>query len=252
MEIEVNGIKTNYEVFGSREGKPFLILHGWGSNSDRWQEIGGMLAEKGLKVIIPDLPGFGKSQTPKTAWNFNSYVNWLEEFIKICPELSEGFSLLGHSFGGAIAVKISVNSPQKVKKLFLVASACIRKRTRLKKILAKISKVVKLFSFLPYYLLIRKAFYKYIIRRSDYVYTEGIMKETYLKAISEDLSYYLSFIKASTIIIWGDKDESTPVENAYFINQKIRNSKLIIIPNAGHNLNRKSPEILAEKITENL
>ncbi|MFA6533501.1 MAG: alpha/beta hydrolase [Patescibacteria group bacterium] len=248
MEIEVNGVKTNYVVLG--EGKPFLILHGWGSNSERWQKVGEMLSEKGLKVIIPDLPGFGKSQIPKTAWNFNNYVSWTEEFVKILN--IENCYLLGHSFGGAIAVKVTVNHPQKIKKLFLVASACIRKKTASKKFLAKISKIVKIFSFLPYYLLVRKAFYKYIIRKSDYVYTEGIMKETYLKAISEDLSYYLSFIKAPTIIIWGDKDESTPLENAHFINQKIRNSKLIIIPEADHNLNKKYPEILAEKTIENL
>lgn len=248
METTINGIKTNYQVFG--EGRPFLILHGWGSNSERWQKVGELLAEKGLKVIIPDMPGFGKSEKPKTPWNFNNYVSWAEEFTKTLN--LESFSLLGHSFGGAIAVKVAVDAPQKTNRLFLVASACIRKRTVLKKVLAKISKVVKVFSFLPYYLLVRKAFYKFIIRKSDYVYTEGIMKETYLKAISEDLSCHLSFIKAPTIIIWGDKDESTPVEDAHFINKKIRNSKLIIIPGADHNLNQKAPEILAEKILENL
>ena len=248
MEIIINGIKTNYQVFG--EGQPFLILHGWGSNSDRWQIIGEKISKKGLKVIIPDMPGFGKSEIPKTPWDFNSYVNWIEEFTKT---LNLGnFYLLGHSFGGAIAVKVAVNAPQKVNKLFLVASACIRKRTIFKKVLAKISKVVKVFSFLPYYLLIRKAFYKFIIRKSDYVYTEGIMKETYLKAISEDISCHLSFIKAPTVIIWGEKDESTLVENAHFINEKIRGSKLIIIPGVGHNLNQKVPEILAEKVLENL
>lgn len=248
METIVNGLKTSYQVFG--EGKPFLILHGWGSNSERWQKVGELLAEKGLKIIIPDLPGFGKSETPKTPWNFNSYVSWVEEFSKILD--LKNFYLLGHSFGGAIAVKVAVNSPQKINKLFLVASACIRKRTALKNVLAKISKVVKVFSFLPYYLLIRKVFYKFIIQKSDYVYTEGIMKETYLKVISEDLSCYLSFIKTPAVIIWGDKDESTSVENAYFINKKISNSKLIIIPGAGHNLNQKAQDILAEKIIENL
>lgn len=257
MEIIINGIKTNYKVFG--EGKPFLILHGWGSNSDRWQAIGEEISKKGLarsataeglKVIIPDMPGFGKSETPKISWNFNNYVNWAEEFTKALN--LDSFCLLGHSFGGAIAVKVAVNSPQKINKLFLVASACIRKKTALKKVLAQIAKIVKIFSFLPYYLLARKAFYKFIIRKSDYIYTDGIMKETYLKAISEDLSCHLSFIKAPTIIIWGEKDESTLVENAHFINEKIRGSKLIIIPDAGHNLNQKAPEILVKEILGNL
>jgi len=248
MEITIKGVKTNYQVLG--EGKPLLILHGWGSNSERWQKVGELLAEKGLKVIIPDMPGFGLSETPKIAWNFNGYVSWVEEFAKILNLTN--FDLLGHSFGGAIAVKVAVNSPQKVNKLFLVASACLRKKTVSKNFLSKISKIVKVFSFLPFYVLARKAFYKFIIRKSDYTYTQGTMKETYLKVISEDLSYCLSFIKAPTTIIWGNKDESTPIENAHFINKKIRNSKLIVIPGADHNLNKKVPEILAEKIIENL
>ena len=49
MEIFVNGIKTNYLVFG--EGKPFIILHGWGSASDRWIKEAEIISEKGFKVI---------------------------------------------------------------------------------------------------------------------------------------------------------------------------------------------------------
>jgi GH15 family glucan-1,4-alpha-glucosidase len=62
----------------------------------------------------------------------------------------------------------------------------------------------------------------------------------------------LPFIKIPTIIIWGDKDEITTLDDGYFINKQIKNSKLIIIPGAGHDLNRKQPEIVAEKIIENV
>jgi pimeloyl-ACP methyl ester carboxylesterase len=61
----------------------------------------------------------------------------------------------------------------------------------------------------------------------------------------------LPFIKVPTVIIWGDKDEFTPLEDAYFINKQIKNSKLVIIPGAGHDLNRKQPEVLVEKVLEN-
>ncbi|MBI1866548.1 MAG: alpha/beta hydrolase [Candidatus Staskawiczbacteria bacterium] len=253
QKVFVKNLEINYKIFEERQSvanKTLLILHGWESNSDRWQTVGQSLSENGFKVIIPDMPGFGKSETPRTPWDFKNYVSFVEEFAKNLN--IENFYLLGHSFGGAIAVKVAVNIPQKLNKLFLVACSCIRKKTTLKKVLAKISKFVKFFSFLPYYHLARKAFYKFIIKKSDYVYTKGIMKETYLKAISEDLSCYLSFIKVPTIIIWGDKDESTPVEYAYFINKKIGNSKLIIIPGAGHNLNQKEPEILTREVLENM
>lgn len=247
-ELIINGLKTNLQVFG--EGKPFLILHGWGSNSERWIPVAEKISQKGLKVIVPDLPGFGKSGALSMPWDINKYINWIEGFVK---ELNlEDFYLLGHSFGGALASKMAVKYAQEVKKLFLVSAACVREKTAKKSFFKKISKITKLFYFLPYYSFFRKAVYKFIIRRSDYVYVEGIMKETYLNVVSEDLSFHLPFIKVPTVIIWGDKDESTPLEDGYFINRQIKNSKLIIIPGANHDLNRKQPEILAEKVLDNI
>jgi len=254
-EAVINNLKINYKVFGagpSATGKALLILHGWGSDSNKWQKISQAISEIGIKVIVPDMPGFGKSEVPKIPWTFNNYVNFVEEFTKTQPELKGNYYLLGHSFGGAVAVKVAVDTPQQINKLFLIACACIRKKTLLKEISAKFSKIVKIFSFLPYYLFLRKTFYKFIIRKSDYIYTKGIMKETYLRVISENLACYLSFIRTSTIIIWGDKDEFTPVGNAYLINKKIKDSKLIVIPGAGHNLNKDNQEILIKEIEDNL
>mgnify|MGYP001595729449 FL=1 len=202
-------------------------------------------------VIIPDLPGFGQSQKPAVSWSIDNYVEWINELSEKITELNKDFYLLGHSFGGAVAIKFTIKYNQKVKKLFLVSAACIRKQTLIKKILRHVSKFIKLFSFLPYYQQTRKAFYKFIIKKSDYPYIEGIMKETYLQVIADDLTHYLSFLRVFTVIIWGEKDNLTPVENAYYINKKITNSKLIIIQSAGHNLN-KIPEVLTEKIIENL
>lgn len=248
MEIIVNGVKTNYLTFG--EGKPFLILHGWGSGSDRWIKEAEIISEKGFKVIVPDLPGFGDSDKLDRPWRINDYVKWFEDFLE---ELNiQDFYLLGYSFGGALAAKIAVKYPQRVQKLFLVASAVIRQKTTKKNFSEKVAKFIKLFYFLPYYAFFRKAVYKFIIRKSDYIYTEGVMKETYLNVLADDISYKLSFIRVPTVIIWGDKDQSVPIEDAGVINEKIKNSKLVIIPGANHLMHKQIPEILAEKIIENL
>ncbi len=248
MEITINGIKTDYKTFG--EGTPFLVLHGWGSNSERWENVAQLISQKGFKVIVPNLPGFGRSDFLSVPWNTNKYIDWVEQFIK---QMNLGdFYLLGHSFGGALASKLAVKHAQEIKKLFLVSAACVRKKTTKKDFFTKVSKIIKLFYFLPCYSYFRKAVYKFIIRKSDYLYVEGVMKETYLNIISEDLSFHLPFIKVPTVIIWGGKDEFTPIEDAYFISKQIKNSKLVIIPGAGHDLNRKQPEALAEEIINNL
>ena len=247
-KVLVNNINTAVKFIG--EGKPFLILHGWGSNSERWEEVAQLISKDGFKVIVPDLPGFGKSDPLTIPWNTNKYIDWIEQFIK---QMNLGdFYLLGHSFGGALASKLAVKHAQEVKKLFLVSAACVRKKTTKKSVFAKISKIIKLFYFIPYYSFFRKAIYKFIIRKSDYLYVEGMMKKTYLNVVTEDLSFHLPFIKVPTVVIWGDKDELTPLEDGQFIKGQVKNSKIEIIAGAGHDLNRKQPDILAKKVLENI
>jgi len=240
--ITVKGLKINYLVMG--EGKPLLILHGWGSKSTNWKKVGEMLIGRGVKVIIPDLPGFGQSQIPKTVWDLDDYADFVRKFIK---KLNlKDFYLLGHSFGGAVAVKYALNFPP--KKLFLVSAACFRKSSFRKKTLKLISKLFKIFSFIPY---ARKAFYKFIVKRSDYPLAQVVMKQIYLEAIKQDIGDSLDLIKTPTIIIWGDKDKVTPLVQAHLINSKIKGSQLKIIPDADHDLNYKNSAELADLILKN-
>ncbi len=254
-KVLIKNLEINYKIFG--EGRPmdnktFLILHGWGSSSDKWQRVSELLSEKNLKVIVPDLPGFGKSQILAESWSLNNYVEWLMEFVTKVPELQKSFYLIGHSFGGAVATKFSIKYNQYVQKLFLISSACVRKYTMVRKLWYRLAKIIKILSFLPGYELFRKAAYKFVLRKSDYPYVSGVMKETYLRVISDDLSYKINFLKVSTVLIWGDKDKSTPLDQAYFINNRINNSTLYVIPGADHSPHIKIPEILTQKIMENV
>ena len=74
------------------------------------------------------------------------------------------------------------------------------------------------------------------------------MKETIKLILKEDLSKQIHKIKKPTMIIWGDKDEATPIEDAYFINKEIKNSRLEIIMDTGHAINLDRPDELAEAI----
>ncbi|OGZ66036.1 MAG: hypothetical protein A3C58_00540 [Candidatus Staskawiczbacteria bacterium RIFCSPHIGHO2_02_FULL_34_10] len=259
-QILVKNLNINYKLFKGEkpfdvaQDKTLLVLHGWGSSSQRWQQVAELLSQKNFLIIIPDLPGFGKSQEPTNAWSLDNYVEWVKEFSDTIPQLQDRFYLLGHSFGGAVASKFSIKYNQKIEKLFLISASCIREKNLKKSILRQFSKLSKILFFLPFYDTVRKAFYKFIVgdNDSDYLNVNGIMRQSFLKIISEDLSQKLYFIKNPTIIIWGDKDELTPLYQAKIINKKIINSKLIIIPGGKHALQISIPEILTEKILENL
>ena len=98
-------------------GTPLLILHGWGSNSGRWQRVTDLLRKQEIEALVLDLPGFGIVSSPKRPWTRDDYINWI--FQKAKERNWEKFNLLGHSFGGGLSVKIAVAFPEKVEKLIL-------------------------------------------------------------------------------------------------------------------------------------
>lgn len=224
--------------------KKLIILHGWQSSKEKWQKVKKGLEKEELEVIVPDLPGFKKVNELKLPWNLDNYVNWFKDF---CDGFSEPFFLLGHSFGGRIAIKFAVKYPEKLKGLILVSAAGIRKG---KPLISKIVPLFKKFSFLPGYYFFRKLFYKFVLRKTDYLEAKGAMKETFKKVIAEDLTSYLSKIKIPTLILWGQKDKITPLSNAYLINKEIPVSTLEIILKAGHEVNLTHPEELVKFIRD--
>ena len=124
----INNLEVSYKIAGS--GQPILILHGWGGSSDSWIEVQEILANKGYMVVCPDFPGFGKSAPPSNPWTLGDYTEWLKSFIEkikeIHPEFKEPFFLLGHSFGGRISIKFTIQYSEKLKKLILCDSAGIK------------------------------------------------------------------------------------------------------------------------------
>lgn len=227
--------------------KNLLILHGWGSSSKSWGQVKELLETQGNKVFILDLPGFGENPPPQKPWSIDNYVNWIKEYSQNKP-----FFLLGHSFGGRIAIKFAARYPEKVQGLILCGAAGITKRKTAKVFLFLVlSRFGRFLTALPFLTKfqphLQKVLYFFAGQR-DYFLAQGTMKETFKKVISEDLKPYLKTIKAPTLIVWGKKDQITPLKDAYLIKKEITNSTLEIIPEAGHAINLQSPEKLSEII----
>ncbi len=244
--IILGGGAVHYKIVGA--GPTILILHGWGSRSDRWIEVANMLSQQNFSVVLPDLPGFGKSSIPPAPWGPEDYCNFVEQFVQKIG--LQNFCLLGHSFGGGVALLYAIKHAEQVQKLFLVAAALRRKNTAKKQFFLGVAKIGKIFSFLPLYPLFRKVFYRFIVRRSDYLYQKGVMKESFLKVIGQDLSAYVPQVKASTFIFWGEKDDVVPIADAYFIKQNIPGAILVTFPEGNHDIEQHMPDELAKHITK--
>jgi len=245
--ITVSGINTRYRVVGQSEEK-VLILHGWSATSYSWRSVSYYLANNGFEAIALDLPGFGETPAPKDAWGSDEYVRFVEAFVK---ELNlDGFYLVGHSFGGALALKFTLNNSQAVKKLALCAAAFIRKerlslRQKVSKFLAKWGS--KIIDKTPVYPFFEKIAYK-IAGAYDYYQASPIMKEIFKKVIVEDMSDLAEKLDKPCLIVWGEHDKAVPLEDAFVLNDLIKNSELKIIRNAGHNPHRGHYEELSRDL----
>lgn len=246
-EVFVNGLKTNYKIAG--QGPEILILHGWNGSSDSWRKVIEILS-KDFLVICPDFPGFGKSQIPNEAWDLKNYTYWLLNFVNFLKLNS--FFLLGHSFGGRVAIKFSIFYPERVKKLILVSSAGIRPKLGLKgKLIFSLAKFGNLiFNLKPLNRFKEKVqkFFYFFFSQTDYAKAKGVMKETMKRIVEEDLFPFLSQINSKTLLIWGQKDKLVPLKYAFFFREKIKNSQLKILPKIGHSPHLEAPEKLAKVI----
>lgn len=160
--------------------------------------------------------------------------------------------VLGHSFGGQIAVYLAVHYPKLISKLVLSGPAVIRPKNILKRIiLGLIAKCGKIIFKLPviekFDVLIKKILY-YFINSPDYIKTSGIKRDIFKKIIRQDLIYLLHKINIPTLIIWGTRDGYVPLSDGKKIARLIPNAKLEIIKNGKHGLHLQCPEKLLEVI----
>lgn len=252
-EIKINNLKINYKQIG--KGTPILILHGWGGSSDSWENVMEIIGGNKFNIICPDLPGFGKSDDPKEPWSINDYISFVFDFIKKLE--IDDFILIGHSFGGGLSVKITGEHNNKIKKLVLCNSAVVRAKERLslrQKVAKRSAKIAKPFLTSNFYKekvrpRLEPVIYK-IAGNYDYFSANEVMRKTFKKVFVEDLRAYASYIKSPTLIVWGEMDKITPLEDAYALNKIIENSELNIIKNVGHAPHLKSPEELSDIIIE--
>lgn len=250
---KIGGIKTNLRIKG--EGSPLLILHGWGASLNSWKKIQDELAQKNFKVYCPDLPGFGKSEKLSTPWDLADYCKWV---ISFCDNFNlNNIIIIGHSFGGRVAIKLNQKSfSKRIKKNIFIAPAGVKLKLNIKqKTLLAFSKIGNFIFSLPFLNLlkkkVRKLYYSFF-SDMDYVKASPVMKKTMQKAIKEDLTNLLSNIKKETILIWGEKDQMVPIKVSKIFKNQIKESKLITLPKIGHSPHLEVPEKLNKIIIKNL
>ncbi|HUW21987.1 MAG TPA: alpha/beta hydrolase [Candidatus Bathyarchaeia archaeon] len=245
-KIQLQDLKVYYHEEGS--GKPLLLLHGWDKSGSVFSQLQKILA-RNFHTFAPDMPGFGKTSLPDFSWGIKDYAHFVTQF---CQAIAlEKFCLLGHSFGGRVALEIAVTYPEKVEKLVLTGVPVLRKKTLKRFSFWLVAKMAKVIFLLPPFFLFRRQFTRYLYffaREKDYYQSQGIMKKVFTRVVSANQEKIIKKIKSPTLIVWGEDDRVTPLLQARYLHKMIKKSLLVVIPGASHKLPYEKPKALSEQI----
>lgn len=227
--------------------KTIVILHGWGKSGKDYKGIQTIFEKNGYTVFSPDMPGFGNMQLTRTM-TLDDYVEFVCEYL--AEHKIKKTIFIGHSFGGRVAAKLTVQHPEVVEKLILTGAPLIKQPLSVKKqiVAAVVKPARKIADGLPLSIqhFLTKSVYR-AIGEWDY-YKAGPLKETFKNIIQEDLKEYLSKITVPTHIVWGEKDTFVPLSVGRQIAQSIPSATLHSISGASHKLPYENPTFFAAEV----
>ena len=237
-----------YLKFGNCK-KCVVFLHGWGADLNSFLWVKDYFDD--VSMLFVDFPGFGKSAEPDKSMFVEDYAKQLKDLID-----KNGFDeliVVGHSFGGRVAIKFASlyqNLYSKVK-LFLIDSAGVLPRRtikfyvniwRYKRCKKKAQRNEKFKQKLE------------LFGSTDFKKLSLNMKKTFVCVVNEDLVPDAKKILCDTVLFWGEKDKDTKIYMAKKLHKSIKNSKLYILKNAGHFSfldNKKAFLILLDRFIKN-
>lgn len=247
MQVMVNGLLVNYHIGG--KGPLVLILHGWGDESKNWRKVSERLG-KHFRVLIPDLPGFGGTDIPQKAWTLDDYAQFVHDFL-LKLELPTPHAVLGHSNGGAIAIRGLSLGVLQAEKLVLLASAGIRNEYKgRKKAIRLVAKAGKgLTKPLPKSVTHRLRRRLYTTIGSDMLVAEH-MQETFKLVVNDDVQHDAKQVGVPALLLYGNEDVATPLRYGRKLQLSLPNAQLEVIDDAEHFLHKDQFEIVMKKVEE--
>ena len=227
-EIVIDGIKCRYLKYGEK-GKTVVLLHGWGQNIEMMDYIGQFLRSH-FVVYNLDFPGFGQSEEPPRAFSVEDYSEWLKHFLDAFKVEDPIF--IAHSFGCRVAVRYAYKYP--VHRMVLTGAAGIRDKRG-------VDYYAKVYSYkLAKNVLLHSPFKNKLTAlqnrsgSADYRNASGVMRETFVKVVNDDVSDILKDINVETLLVFGENDTATPLEKGRLMEKLMPDAALVVFENDDH------------------
>lgn len=262
---EVEGVRLHYQEAGLADAPVIILIHGFTASTLVWSEVLLPIAEQGFRVIAPDLAGFGFSGKPRDG---EYTIEWQARLIVgLMDSLGiERATLVGNSYGGAVAAICALDYPQRVERLVLVGAVSnddVKKRLILR--LGRSPVVGDLISplLLDLRWLVRQRMMRNRIRLKEINDHRFEAHHRHLRTSStqraalrmlrrwraERIRQEAHLIKQPVLLIWGEQDAEIPLAEGKFLHREIPHARLIVFRNCGHLPQEEYPQEFVEVVT---
>lgn len=263
----VNGTRLHYQEAGDEKAPTVVLIHGFISSTLAWSEVFLPLAAAGFRVIAPDLPGCGYSEKPRGG----EYTIGAQALavVGLMDQLGiEKASLVGASYGGAVAATVALDYPERVERLVLVAA--VSNNEPRESLLLRIARLPLIGDILtPLFLSSRWALrtrMQRMYRRQAGVFDERRLEARHHllsaanthRAVMRTLRRWdanrvqreAHLIRQPTLLVWGQNDPEIPLRDGERLRDALPSARLVVFPNCGHQPHVEFPGQFLEAATD--
>lgn len=263
----IGGLRIHYQEAGDENAPAVILIHGFISSSLIWSDVFLPLADAGFRVIAIDLPGYGYSDKPADGrYTINSQAHAV---FRLMDRLGiDKATIVGASYGGAVAATMALDFPKRVERLVLIGA--VSNDEPKKKLLMRISALPIIGDIVtPLFLgsrwVLRKRTEKVYRRigqpldehkleaRHHLLETANVQRamiRTARRWSANRIKREASLIRQPTLLVWGEVDTHVPITEALHLRDTIPNARLIIFRNCGHLPPTEYPERFVEVVAE--
>ena len=266
--VHVDGANVHYQEFGKPGEPTLLLIHGYTASTYAWRTVAPMFADEGFHVVAVDMLGFGYSEKPR--WFDYSIESQARMVVRFMDTLGIGrATVVGSSYGGAVAATLALDYNERVEKLVLVGAVCndnVLQHPILR--LAAIPGVGE--SLIPFFA-DAKVYHRRRMRKTlspanyDLISNERVANvrrplaaadaHHALLATSRNwhakrIAYDAPLIKQPTLIIWGQDDQVTPIDDGHLLHERILHSRMVVLKDCGHVPMEERSQLFTELVTE--